>query len=146
MDIKVNAAQLTQQTQQAVNQVNKDETFKFALISRIGENGLQERLNGMLEEIVRQGEIISKRKDIKDMRKYRSSIKAFLNEVLSRSHEFSRENFLDKRGRHRVYGIIRLVDENLDKLAEALVSDEHDNIEILNRIGEIKGLLLDILM
>lgn len=146
MDIKVNAAQLTQQTQQVTNQVNNDETFKFALISRIGEDGLQERLNGMLEEIVRQGEIISKRKDIKDMRKYRTSIKAFLNEVLSRSHEFSRENFLDKRGRHRVYGIIRLVDENLDKLAEALVNDEHDNIEILNRIGEIKGLLLDILM
>ncbi|MBQ2089940.1 MAG: YaaR family protein, partial [Lachnospiraceae bacterium] len=75
---------------------------------------------------------------------YRGLIKDFLNEVVNRSHKFSRENFLDRRGRHRVYGIVKLVDENLDKLAEALVADEIDHIEILSRIDEIRGLLLDI--
>ena len=78
-----------------------------------------------------QGERISKKKDIKDMRKYRSLIKEFMNEVVSRSHAFSRENFLDRKGRHRVYGIIRLVDETLDELAKELVKDEKDNITIL---------------
>ena len=58
--------------------------------------------------------------------------------------EFSRENFLDRRGRHRVYGIVKLVDKNLDDLARELVKDEKDNMEILNKVGEIKGLLLDI--
>ena len=71
-------------------------------------------------------------------------IKELLNEVIYRSHEFSRENFLDRRGRHRVYGIIRLVDKNLDELAEELMKDEQDNISILSKIGEIQGLLLDI--
>ena len=65
--------------------------------------------------------------------------------MVYRSHEFSRENFLDKRGRHRVYGIIRLIDENLDKLAEELLKDEKDNISILSLVGEIRGLLLDII-
>ena len=46
--------------------------------------------------------------------------------------------------RIRVYGIIRKIDENLDALAEELVSDEQDHIAILSRIGEIGGLLLDI--
>ena len=49
------------------------------------------------------------------------------------------------RGRHRVYGIIRLIDENLDELAQELVEDEKNQIDILSRIGEIEGLLLDIL-
>ena len=44
-----------------------------------------------------------------------------------------------------VYGIIRLIDKNLDELAGELVADEKDHISILDRIGEIKGLLLDIL-
>ena len=57
---------------------------------------------------------------------------------------FSRENFLDRRGRHRVYGIIRLIDSNLDELASELVEDEKDHLSILARIGEIRGLLLDI--
>ena len=83
--------------------------------------------------------------DIRDMKKYRGLIKDFLNEVVYRSHRFSRENFLDRRGRHRVYGIIRLIDKNLDELAGELVADEKDHISILDRIGEIKGLLLDIL-
>ena len=91
-----------------------------------------------------QGEKIAKRKDIRDMRRYRGLIKDFMNEIVSRSHSFSRENFLDRRGRHRVYGIIRLVDETLDELAQELVKEESDNITILNKIGEIRGLLLDI--
>ena len=79
------------------------------------------------------------------MKKYRGLIKVFLNEVVYRSRRCSRENFLDRRGRHRVYGIIRLIDKNLDELAGELVADEKDHISILDRIGEIKGLLLDIL-
>ena len=99
----------------------------------------------MLEDIVQQGKKIAKRTDISEMRQYRQLIKEFLNEVVNRSHQFSRENFLDRRGRHRVYGIVKLIDKNLDELAEELIKDEKDNIAILNKIDEIRGLLLDIL-
>ena len=121
-----------------------DDTFKFMLASNIEEAALADRLNLMMEEIVMQGDKIIKRMDVKDMRKYRSLIKEFMNEIVNRSHKFSRENFLDRRGRHRVYGIIRLVDEKLDELAQELVKDERDTISILAKVGEIRGLLLDI--
>ena len=114
------------------------------LASHIEETELQTRLQGLMEEITMQGERLYKRRDVRDMKRYRGLVKEFLNEVVTRSHSFSRENFLDKRGRHRVYGIIRLVDENLDELARELVKDEKDNLAILSKIGEIKGLLLDI--
>lgn len=145
MDIKVNQAQPVQQVEQTKNVNQADGSFKFTLISSIEEAELAEKLNGLLEEITGQGEKIKKRRDITDMRKYRSLIKDFMNEVVNRSHKFSRENFLDKRGRHRVYGMIRLVDENLDKLAEELLRDEKDSLMILNYVDEIRGLLLDIL-
>ena len=78
------------------------------------------------------------------MKKYRSTIKEFMNEIVSRSHEFSRENFLDRRGRHRVYGIVRQVDKTLDELATELLKEEKDNLAILGKIDDIRGLLLDI--
>ena len=121
-----------------------DGNFKFSLTSAIGEAQLQERLNMLLEQITNQGERIAQHMDIRDMKKYRGLVKDFLNEVVNRSHKFSRENFLDRRGRHRVYGIIRLVDANLDELAGELVKDEKDHLGILEKIGEIRGLLLDI--
>ncbi len=145
MDIKVNQNQQITETQAAKPTEQGSEAFKFALMSNIEEADLKERLTGMMNEITMQGDRIKKKKDIGDMRKYRGLIKDFMNEVINRSHKFSRENFLDRRGRHRVYGIIRLIDKNLDELAEELLKGESDNLTILNKIGEIEGLLIDIL-
>lgn len=145
MDIKVNQMNNVNQVDRQTQVRDTGDAFKFALISNIEEAELKERLNLMLEDIVQQGKKISKRTDIKEMRQYRQLIKDFLNEVVNRSHQFSRENFLDRRGRHRVYGIVKLIDTNLDELAEELIKDEKDNIAILNKIDEIRGLLLDIL-
>lgn len=122
-----------------------DGSFKFTLASQIEEADLQARLTLMMEEITQQGKRIGKKMNITDMRRYRTLIQEFMNEVVSRSHKFSRENFLDRRGRHRVYGIVRLVDEKLDELAAELIKDEKDHISILNKIDEIRGLLLDII-
>ena len=41
--------------------------------------------------------------------------------------------------------MVKLVDKTLDELATELIKDEIDHISILNKIDEIKGLLLDIL-
>ena len=106
---------------------------------------MQARLTVMMEEITQQGKRIGKRMDIRDMKQYRTLIQEFLNEVVTRSHKFSRENFLDRRGRHRVYGIVKLVNESLDQLASELIKDEKDHLAILGKVDEIRGMLLDIL-
>jgi uncharacterized protein YaaR (DUF327 family) len=121
-----------------------DDSFKFMLSSSIAEKELKEKLGALMSEITEQGKKISKKKDIRDMKRYRAIIKEFMNEIVNRSHEFSRENFLDKRGRHRIYGIVRLVDEKLDALAGELMQEEADNMKVLAQIGEIRGLLLDL--
>jgi len=144
VDIRVNQIQQTTPVDQTTQAHEADGNFKFTLVSRIEEQDLQNALAGMMEEITRQGDKLAKHRDIKDMKRYRALIKDFLNEVVNRSHAFSRENFLDRKGRHRVYGIIRLIDENLDQLAQELVKDEQDHLAILGKIGEIRGLLLDI--
>ena len=144
MDIKINQIQQSIPVEQTQAAQEADGTFKFTLASRIEEADLQQALVAMMEEIDTQGKRLAKHHDIRDMKKYRSLVKGFLNEIVTRSHSFSRENFLDRKGRHRVYGIIRLVDENLDALAQELVKEEKDHLAILAKIGEIRGLLLDI--
>ena len=144
MDIKVNQIQQSAPIEQTQQVQESDGSFKFTLVSRIEEKDLQNALTQMMEEITRQGDKLAKHRDIKDMKRYRTLIKGFLNEIVNRSHVFSRENFLDRRGRHRVYGIIKLIDQNLDELAQELVKDEQDHLAILSKIGEIQGLILDI--
>ena len=144
MDVKITQLTQTGQIQQTQQVQQTNDEFKFMLMSRISEEDLQARLGALMDEITMQGERIAKKKDIKDMRHYRSLIKDFMNEIVSRSHSFSRENFLDRKGRHRVYGIIRLVDQTLDELAGELLKEQKDNLTILQQIGDIRGLILDI--
>lgn len=144
MDVKVNNVSQITQVPDTQRTTVGDGSFKFTLSSAITDAELQAKVDSLMEDITAQGNRIAQHMDIRDMKKYRGLIKDFLNEVVYRSHKFSRENFLDRRGRHRVYGIIKLIDENLDQLATELVADEMDHLKILNAIGEIEGLLLDI--
>lgn len=146
MEIKVDRIPGQTPVEAPKNVETPEVPFKFVLSSNVEEAELQQRLVGMMEEITMQGDKLKKKMDIRDMKHYRSLVKNFMNEVVNRSHEFSRENFLDRRGRHRVYGIIRRVDEALDELAQELVKEEQDALTILARIDEIRGLLLDIFM
>lgn len=144
MDMRIN--QLTGQAPiEASTQVPKgDDSFKFTLISHIENGELQEKLSNLMKDIEEQGAKIAKHMDIRDMKRYRNLVKEFMNEVTANSHEFSRENFLDRKGRHRVYGIVKEVDKSLDDLAQELLKDEKDNLEILNKIDDIRGMLIDI--
>lgn len=144
MEIKVGKVSQPAPVEPVQSAQPTDGSFKFMLASHVEGAELQARLQTLMEEITMQGERLYKRRDVRDMWHYRRLVKDFMNEVVTHSHSFSRENFLDRRGRHRVYGIIRLIDENLDQLAQELMRDEQDNLAILNTIGEIRGLLLDI--
>ena len=145
MDMKINDISNVNQVTETAKPVQGDGSFKFTLSSAISDAQLQAKVDALMVDITAQGERIAQHMDIRDLKKYRGLIKDFLNEVVYRSHKFSRENFLDRRGRHRVYGIIRLIDTNLDNLAAELIKEEKDNISILDLVDEIRGLLLDIL-
>ena len=137
----------------AANQISKAQIkekfdngeFSFTL-KRIASEGLAERLSGLITEITEKGKKIAKHMDINDLKQYRGLVGDFINEVITNSYEFSRENFLDRRGRHRVYGIVRLVNKELDALAQDLLKNETNHINILSRIDQICGLLLDLLI
>lgn len=145
MDIRVDNMQQVNATTQTQQAQQSGEDFKFTLMSSIEEAGLPERLSVMMQEITMQGEKLGKHMDVRDMKHYRRLIQEFMNEIVNRSHKFSRENFLDRRGRHRVYGMIKRVNVVLDELAGELIKEEKDTLAILSKVDEIRGLLLDII-
>ncbi len=144
MDLKVSDIIANRLSETKYEKVEKnDHDFSFTL-SKVQKDGLSERLNGLLEDITVQGKKLNDNMDIRDLKQYRALVGEFMNEVVTNSHEFSRENFLDRRGRHRVYGIVRKVDQNLDELAQELLKTEKNHLAILERTDEIRGLLIDI--
>ena len=147
MDIRVSeilGAHLNTGTQKVADRP-PHEDFSFTL-NKLSEEGLVRRLSGLIDDIVVQGDKLSRHMDINDLKDYKNMISEFINEVVTNSHEFSRDNFLDRRGRHRVFGIVRQINKAVDELGQELLKSQKDNLAVLEKTGMIHGLLLDILI
>jgi len=51
---------------------------------------------------------------------------------------------VNRRGRSRLYKIVKAVDEQLLKLADELLEEQSATIDLLARIGEIRGMLINL--
>lgn len=141
-------------TAQAIDLTSPHETKKRGVsqskfseeLKRADELTVKERLGKLLEKIDMQADRLSKNITIREVLAYKALISEFLRESVDAMVKFKKSSFLDSRGRHRVYGIIKKVDEELEGLTKDVLSKEKDNIKILKRLDDIRGLILDVYM
>ena len=104
------------------------------------------RLADMKKEIDEQGKLLSDRVDVREFEKFRRLIRDFLDEIVSNGYTFSREDAYASRGRHRYIATVQVINEKLDALGKEVISEQADKIDILHRVDDIRGLLLDLMM
>jgi uncharacterized protein YaaR (DUF327 family) len=126
--------------------MNPNKTTFADTLQKKGEADLDTRLNKLMSEINRQGEKLAKNMDIKELKQYKKLIAEFMDEVVNSSLKYSKHNQFDRRGRHKVYAIVKKVNAKVEELSREFLKEEKDNIKILESIGTIKGMLLDIYM
>jgi uncharacterized protein YaaR (DUF327 family) len=108
------------------------------------ERSIQSKaLQDMVDDILAQGRKLARKADLRELKEYRRLISLFLDAVVERSHRFTKQGFLDRVGRHKVYAIIRKIDSEMELLAAEVMKTEKDNLKILERLDIIKGLILD---
>lgn len=115
-------------------------------LSRAEDSNYEQHLENLVRDIVRQGETLTKRIDVRELRIYRKLISEFLDVAIGNSKKFSKKSLLDRRGRHKVYAIIRNINTELDLLTQEVMNGEKDNISLLQRLDDIRGLILDLFM
>jgi uncharacterized protein YaaR (DUF327 family) len=103
-------------------------------------------LQKLLDQITEQGEMIARRKDINDIKKYRQLVSDFLDEAMRSAYRTDREGSFDSRGRYKEYSIVKKINDEVEKLASRALSDQRDNLEILGQLGTIRGLLIDLMI
>lgn len=98
------------------------------------------------EKIYRQGEMVAKRADLSEYQKYRELISELISETISNSYSFCKLSQFDARGRHKVYAVIRKVNQRLDEMAAEVLKNESDRIKLLDIADDIRGLIVDMLL
>lgn len=122
-----------------------DKGFQGQLRQATHEN-YKGRLEQLAQQVFEQGKTVEKRMNIEELLIYKRLVSEFMNEFLNNSHKFLKQSVLDKRGRYRVYSIIKKINQHLDQLAEDILDSQRDNLKVLLRLDDIKGLILDLLM
>ncbi|MCL2151641.1 MAG: YaaR family protein [Oscillospiraceae bacterium] len=120
-------------------------TFRRALTD-LSKEMYAARIQEMKKAIDEQGERLTDRVDVKEYQKYRRLIQEFIGEIVSNGYSFRREDAYASRGRHRYIATVRVIDDKLHKLGREVMKDHADRIEILNRVDDIRGLLMDLMM
>ena len=115
-------------------------------LKKTEEQDLASRLNRLMSDIEKQGEHLAKSMDIKELKGYKKLISEFMSEVVNNSLKFSKQSHFDRRGRHKVYALVKKVNAKIEELSREFLKEEKDNIKILESIGSIKGMLFDMYM
>jgi uncharacterized protein YaaR (DUF327 family) len=115
-------------------------------LTTLSEQSHNKYITELIDKITKQGEIVAKRADIKELQKYRQLITELLNENASNSFSFVKSEKFDSRGRHRVLTMLKKVNKQLDDLTTEVLKHEQDNITLLDMVDDIRGLLVDVFL
>jgi uncharacterized protein YaaR (DUF327 family) len=113
----------------------------------------------LLEDVRAAGDSLRERPFPQEILAYKQAVRNFMRYVVDNGYrveqqigipKYLRPNFQGVRGssdsqRKPVYRIIQVVDRRLEELAAALMKGQLSQLEILSRLEEIKGLLVDLI-
>lgn len=118
-----------------------------AELSKASSLQWNERVDKALAEIDELGARLGQSLSMADLKKYRQAIGLLLRDLTTHMVEVKTQMEWDAQAwEHRTLVTVRKVNEELEKLTEMVVAQEQDRLAILERIGEIKGMLLDVRM
>lgn len=108
-------------------------------------------LEVMLDEIHGWGERIKDNPSMESLRRYREAVRNFLRYVVGNSYSVEKRSLTRfqvlqlRKGDRPVLTVIRIIDEKLEKLAAEIFRGQKEQLDILHRVDEIYGLLVDLI-
>jgi len=131
--------------QAQARQVQQQATNNFgSLVVKQGQKMQTEQLTRLLGDISTAGERITKSRNLRDLAKFKMLIKRFLKESVSFGMELKQSHTWNRFGEGRRLKIVDTIDEKLIELTEDILNEEKDSVDILAKVGEIKGLLINL--
>lgn len=109
-----------------------------------GEQSSKEELNRKIKEIQLQGDRLAHSMTVRELKAYRLLVKKFLEDTVRRGVSMKESRGWDRRGRGRRYNLLDEVDATLLAMADELLETEQGKIELLQKIGEIRGMLINL--
>lgn len=105
-----------------------------------------EQITRLLGDISSAGDRIARSRNLRDMAKFKMLVRRFLKEAVESGLGLKQSHTWNQFGEGRRLKLVEEIDEKLIELAEDLLDEEKTSLDLLAKIGEIKGLLINLYM
>jgi uncharacterized protein YaaR (DUF327 family) len=119
----------------------------------------EEAVQELLDEVHSSGDDLKKKPFPEEIKRYKRAVRNFLHYVVENSYGVDKQigipnslkpGFTERRGSPRAlerksYLVIQVVDQKLERLAAGILAGQVSQLEILAKVDEITGLLVNLL-
>ena len=102
-------------------------------------------LEDLLDELHDAGDSLRSSSTYERIKRYKSAVKSFVAYVVSRTLKVEEKTSLGRINKRKKYTLVSVIDEKLESLAKDVVRNQSDQMEIVRRVDEINGLIVDLL-
>ncbi len=127
----------------ASNQIRKSESFNEQL-NKVQEDQQQQQLEKLMKDIEQQGQRLANNRTVRELKVYKELVKKFVKDAVGKTYRLKEEAGYDRRGRYKLYTMIQNVNTHLDELTKTVLEDQSDQLAVLGKLDEIRGVLMDI--
>jgi uncharacterized protein len=101
-------------------------------------------LEGLLDEVHQAGDALKENPGVDLVQAYKKAVRDFIHYVVERSFALEQKTSGRSILKRNAYFRISVIDDSLEKLAAEILRNQRDNLEILRRVDEINGMLVDL--
>ncbi len=104
----------------------------------------QEQLKQMLKEIEKKGKHLAENRTVEVMLEYKEMIKGFVEQAVNFGLRVEEHRGLSRSGRSRMMKVVSMIDEKLVELTDMILDQEKPQIKLLEKIGQLQGLMVNL--
>lgn len=143
MSIRIDASHQTQ-TPSLDSQGSLERSSDFSGVLSQTQKIQRIELQTFLGRLETQGKKLAHSLSIRDLKDFHDMVKSFLRSTFGQSRQMQEDSSWDFQGRPKVMARISKIDQALDDLGKQLLDRQSKPLEVLTKIDEIRGLIVDL--
>jgi uncharacterized protein YaaR (DUF327 family) len=105
----------------------------------------RENLGELLDEVHESGEILLESQSLENIKRYRRAVRSFLDYVVGKMLDVEEQTSGSNILRRKRFTQVKIIDGRLERLVADVLQNQGKQLDLLEKINEIRGLLVDLI-
>jgi len=114
------------------------------ILASTEEGNMREALTDVLEKINKKGKELVNNRTVENLLEYKKMVKNFIEDAVEFGLKINARRGYGLSGRTKILRTVSTIDNRLIELTDIIMKQESKGIKLLEKVGQIEGLLLNI--